>query len=168
MEIEIVPATLEQKPILRQLLELYQHDFSEYDGVDVNEHGMYGYPYLDYYWTQEGRDPFLIRVSADGGKWAGLVLVNSYCYVRKESNARSIAEFFVMRKYRRRGVGRRAAVQIFDRFPGPWEVIQHGNNRPSYRFWETVIDAYTGGRYVKGPVDTGDWEGQAITFDNSL
>jgi predicted acetyltransferase len=164
MDVQLVEVPEAGKPVLRHLLELYQHDFSEYDGADVNEHGTYDYTYLDHYWTEKGRDAFFIRVD---GRLAGLVLVNSYCYLRREPGARSIAEFFVMRKYRRRGVGRWAATQVFERFPGQWEVIQHGANRPSYLFWETVIGAYTGGRYEKGPVTTEDWDGQAITFDNS-
>lgn len=174
MDVQIVPIPLDQKPVLRQLLELYNYDFSEYDDADVSEHGWYGYKYLDHYWTEESRHPFFIRVAADrgaanggAGKLAGFVLLNQYCYVQQEPGARSIAEFFVMRKYRRRGVGQRAAVQAFDRFPGPWEVLQHGKNRPSYLFWEKVIGAYTDGQYDKGPVVIEDWEGQAITFDNS-
>ena len=164
MDVQLVPVTFEQKPVLRQLLELYAHDFSEYDDADVNEHGLYGYKYLDHYWTEPDRHPFFIVVD---GRLAGLVLVNSYCYVVKEPDAKSIAEFFVMRKYRRNGVGRAAAIKAFAMFPGTWEVLQHGANAPSYRFWEKVIGEYTEGRYDKGPVTTEDWEGQAITFDNS-
>jgi hypothetical protein len=48
-----------------------------------------------------------------------------------------------------------------------WEVSQHVANAPSQQFWEEVIGAYTGGHYVKGPIVKEDWEGQAITFDNS-
>jgi predicted acetyltransferase len=150
--------------VLRQLLELYNYDFSEYDGADVNEHGLYGYKYLDHYWTEPDRQPFFIVVD---GQLAGLVLVGSFCYVLREPGARSIAEFFVMRKYRRKGVGRIAATRAFELFPGSWEVLQHGGNAPSYVFWEEVIADYTGGRYDKEPVVTEDWDGQAITFDNS-
>ena len=31
MDVQIVPVEWDQKPILRQLLELYNYDFSEYD-----------------------------------------------------------------------------------------------------------------------------------------
>ena len=164
MDVQLVPVELARKSVLRQLLELYAHDFSEFDGADVNEHGLYGYKYLDHYWTEPGRHPFFIVVD---GHLAGFVLVYGSRYVIKESGARSIAEFFVMRKYRRKGVGRAAATQAFAMFPGKWKVLQYGANAPSYRFWEEVIDAYTGGRYHKGPVTTEKWEGQAITFDNS-
>jgi predicted acetyltransferase len=33
-----------------------------------------------------------------------------------------MSEFFVLRKYRRQGIGRTAAVELFERFPGPWRV----------------------------------------------
>jgi predicted acetyltransferase len=164
MDVQLVPVELEHKSVLRQLLELYAYDFSEYDDADVNEHGLYGYKYLDHYWTEPDRHPFFIVVD---GHLAGLVLVYSARYVVQEPGAKSIAEFFVMRKYRRKGVGRAAATQAFAMFPGQWEVLQYGGNAPSYRFWEKVIDAYTGGRYDKGPVTTEKWQGQAITFDNS-
>jgi predicted acetyltransferase len=164
MDVQLVSVSLEGKPVLRQLLELYEYDFSEYDGAEVNEHGLYGYKYLDHYWTEPDRHPFFIVVD---GQLAGLVLVGNYCYVLQGPGARSMAEFFVMRKYRGKGVGRIAATLTFDLFPGRWEVLQYGGNAPSYAFWEKVIDEYTEGRYEKGPVTTEEWEGQAITFDNS-
>jgi len=164
MDIQIVPVERDQKSVLRQLLELYLYDFSEYDGAELNEQGRYGYEYLDHYWTEEGRHPFFIRVD---DKLAGFVLVSSHSFVLEDPEAKSISEFFVMRKYRRRGVGRQVAVQVFDRFPGQWEVDQHGGNRPSYLFWEIVIGEYTGGQYHKEELANEHLVGQAITFDNS-
>ncbi|MCP4712667.1 MAG: GNAT family N-acetyltransferase, partial [Planctomycetes bacterium] len=103
---ELIQVPEEEKSVLLQLLELYAYDFSEFDDNDVNEHGLYGYTYFDYYWTEEGRVPFFIRVD---GKLAGFVLVNEYCYLVKEPGTKSIAEFFVMRKYRRQGIGKAVA-----------------------------------------------------------
>ena len=40
MEIEIQEARNEDKPVLRHLMELCQHDYSEYNDDDVNEHGL--------------------------------------------------------------------------------------------------------------------------------
>src|SRR5215471_15872892 len=48
MHIDLVPAELVDKAVLRNLLELYRYDFSEFTGDDVDEHGLYGYPYLDH------------------------------------------------------------------------------------------------------------------------
>jgi len=164
MEIELIRITVIQKPILRQLIELYEYDFSEFDQKDLNEYGFYGYRYLDHYWTEEARHPFFIKVN---GELAGFVLVNDYCYLLKDPESRSIAEFFVMRKYRRTGVGKTVACRIFDLFPGKWEVIQHKNNLPAIIFWEAVINEYTRGRFKKDQVQTEHWQGQALIFDNS-
>ncbi len=48
IEIEILTAQVEDKSVLRHLLELCLHDYSEFNGKDVNEHGLFDYPYLDY------------------------------------------------------------------------------------------------------------------------
>jgi hypothetical protein len=50
-----------------------------------------------------------------------------------------MAEFFVMRKYERRGIGRQAAIDLFHRFPGPWQVRQQQTNPLATSFWRSVI-----------------------------
>lgn len=164
MKIELFEVDETEKSVLRQLIELYSYDFSEYDDVDVNDHGFYGYTYLDYYWTEDARHPFFIRVD---GKLAGFVLISDYAYVLETGEAKSVTEFFVMKKYRRKGIGESVAFQVFDKFPGKWEVIQHGENQPSKIFWEEVIRTYTRGHYRKENAKTEWWEGQALIFDNS-
>ena len=77
MQLEIICVHASEKSILRQLMEFYAYEFSRYDHADVNEHGYYGYTYLDHYWTEEGRHPFFIKVDR---KLAGFVLVNSHTY----------------------------------------------------------------------------------------
>ena len=90
MNIELVRVEETEKSVLRQLIELYNYDFSEYDQADVDAHGWYGYHYLDHYWTEEARHSFFIKVD---GKLAGFVLVNDHCYYLKDEGAKSIAEF---------------------------------------------------------------------------
>ena len=164
IKIELSVVDEDEKSVLRQLMELYAYDFSEYDQADVNSHGLYGYTYFDYYWTEDSRHPFLIKVN---GRYAGFVLINEYCYIVKDPGAKSIAEFFVMRKYRRKGIGKKVAFQVFDKFPGKWEVLQHGENLPSKIFWEGVIREYTGDNFESKFAKTEWWEGQALLFDNS-
>ncbi len=67
-------STAEEKSVLRNLLELYNYDFSEFDHADLDAHGFYGYGRLDHYWTEPGRYRFLVRVD---GKLAGLVLLRT-------------------------------------------------------------------------------------------
>lgn len=129
MEFNLVAATEDDKPVLRRLIELYRYDFSEFDQADVDPHGEYGYRYLDNYWTEASRAPFLFRVN---GCWAGFALV------RAESPF-DMSEFFVMRKYRRQGVGRVAAAELFRHFAGPWRVRQQKTNPTATEFWRTAI-----------------------------
>ena len=100
--IEIQPAKFEEKQLIIRLLELYSHDLSEYEGSDLNEHGEFGYKYFDQYWGEADRHPFLVRFD---GNPAGFVFVNKFVY--SEGIDYSIAEFFVVRKYRRKGIGQK-------------------------------------------------------------
>lgn len=130
------------KPVLQALMELYLYDTSEFSDDDVDEHGRFGYRYLDYYWTEDGRYAFFIRVA---GRIAGLALVRRL--EAGDDPLYEMAEFFVMVRYRGRGIGRAAAAMLFDRFPGRWEVAQLGANLPAQAFWRKVIGDYTGGDY---------------------
>lgn len=58
-----------------------------------------------------------------------------------------LAEFFIARPQRRRGLGRAAARLIFDRFAGRWEVVQDASSHDAIAFWRNVLAAYTGGDY---------------------
>ena len=140
---ELIKVSFEKKLILRNLMELYQYDTSgfEDDGEnDVNEYGLFDYKYLDHYWTEEGRFPFFIMQS---GNLACFVLV------RKISDSElpkfSIAEFFILRKYRGQGVGKESAHKIFEMFKGGWSVSWLEKNLPARTFWTKVIVEYSNG-----------------------
>jgi len=143
MRIELSPVSRDEKEILRNLLEKYQYEFSQFEHTDVNTLGLYGYNWLDCYWTEKNRWAFFIRVEE---KLAGFVMINDYLEARKDGDF-TIAEFFVMHKYRRLGVGKYAAKAVFDRFPGKWELKRHPKNIASVRFWDSIISEYTGGKY---------------------
>ncbi|WP_317259305.1 GNAT family N-acetyltransferase [Paenibacillus baimaensis] len=151
-----------QKSVLRQLMELYKYDFSEYELDDVNEQGYYDYPYLDHYWTEDGRYAFFIRVD---GKLAGFALVRALRVDTEGNTIYSIAEFFVMKKFRRMGIGSEVAISLFDMFPGIWRVGQIENNASSQLFWRKVISEYTDYNYEEGRRDDG--EGPLQTFKSN-
>ncbi|MDR0269787.1 GNAT family N-acetyltransferase [Paenibacillus sp.] len=161
--VEIIKVREDQKSILKQLIELYEYDFSEFNEADINQYGFYDYKYFDHYWTEENRQAYFVKVS---GQYAGFVLVNDHCYL-VHNNSRAIAEFFIMRKYRRKGIGKVVSKLIFDTHRGYWEVLQHGNNPISKEFWESAIRNYTHGDYSIQDVKTEYWEGQGIIFKNS-
>lgn len=139
--VEVVAATREHQPILANLLELYVHDFSEFLDLDIGEDGRFGYPSLPLYWSEPGRHPFLIRAD---GKLAGLALVKKGPEVSASSAVWDMAEFFVLRGCRGRGVGTLAAHQVWRRFPGPWEVRVVQRNAMARGFWAEAISSFAG------------------------
>jgi predicted acetyltransferase len=142
-DIQIQSVSREEKPVLENLMEFYAYEFSQFiETIEVKENGRYGFEGLDHYWTDPNRHPFFIRVS---GKLAGVVLVR----VIGEDSERlhSIAEFFVMKKYGGKGIGKTAAKRIFDMFPGRWQVTQIEKNYPAQAFWRSLISEYTNGQY---------------------
>ncbi|HRQ23641.1 MAG TPA: GNAT family N-acetyltransferase [Anaerolineales bacterium] len=161
MKMELRTPSSADRILIRRMMELYCYDFSEFEDSDLDEHGYYGYGRLDYFWHEPSRAAFIITVD---GKLAGFVLVDDTVYV--EGGERSIAEFFVMRKYRRRGVGKQAAAEVFRRLPAKWEVRVIENNTPAKAFWRGVISEYTDGKYRETQLDNDDWKGPAFSFDN--
>ena len=74
-----------------------------------------------------------------------------------------MAEFFVLRKFRRRGIGRLAAHQLFARYPGLWRVYQEAGNLPAQSFWREVVSRYTHNQFEY--VDEKHWDGIILEFD---
>jgi len=134
--IELLAAKPEDKPVLANLLELYIYDFSELLGLEIGEDGRFGYPRLSLYWSEPERYPFLVRVD---GKLAGFALARKGEGVTGVGAVWDLAEFFVLRAYRRRGVGMQAAHEVWSRFPGQWEVRVMEENAPALRFWMDAV-----------------------------
>ena len=162
MSVEVLLASLKDKPLIQRMMELYQYDFSEFEGTDLDQHGCFGYSYLGHYWVEEGRHPFIVRVD---GKLAGFALVSQHTHIAGDGY--SIAEFFILRKYRRQRIGKVVAFQVFDLFPGRWEVKQTEANIVAQQFWQNVIREYTAGQFEEMVLDTGAWKGTVQHFDTS-
>jgi len=161
-ELTCEPAGHEHRTALRQLLELYKYDFTDYDPEDVNEEGRYEYRDLDAYWSCSGHYPFLLRAD---GKLAGFALIRRFAAEseRSEPAGHEMVEFFVMKKYRRSGLGSEAAKRLFLRFPGLWKLKIMEENMPALAFWTRAIDgcgAASGLAETREP----DWDGPVLIF----
>jgi predicted acetyltransferase len=147
---ELLKALPEHIDVINNLMQFYMYDFSEYMELAVEANGLFApYDRLEDYWMEESaKFPYLIKQE---GKYIGFVLVRFI-----ESPARnyfSIAEFFVMKKYRRTGIGKTIAMQVFDLHRGQWQVYQKENNKPAQAFWQNVTAAYTKGRFTERTAD---------------
>lgn len=142
--IQLEPVSFEKKFILQNLMELYQYDMSEYeDEFELSDYGLFGYMYIDHYWTEEGRHAFFVKAD---GKLAGFVLLRELEKLPDGTGCMSIAEFFILRHYRKHGVGRQVAKQVFTDFPGRWSVSYLEKNEIARTFWHRVIHEVAAGK----------------------
>jgi len=138
--IEVRPAPPEHEPVLANLLELYAYDFSEILGFRLQPNGRFGYPELPLYWQDPTRFPFLIEVD---GHLAGFALVRRGSRISGDPSVWDMAEFFVVRGLRKRGIGAAVAQHIWRRFAGVWEVRVLDGNEPARAFWAAAVRGLT-------------------------
>ncbi len=129
-----------EKQRIRNLMQAYLHDLSEFSGEEPKEDGLFDVgDYFDVFWVEPTRHPYLIT-SDD--------LVVGFALIREfEKGHFSMSEFFVLRGQRRTGIGQQAAKLLFDQFAGIWHVAQEEFNLPAQKFWNQVIDSYSEGNY---------------------
>ena len=143
MNIKIELVKKDEKEILKNLLEKYNYEFSQYNGLDVNKIGLYGYDYFDNYWTEKDRYPFFIKVNS---KLAGFIMVNNYPEIKLDTDY-TLSELFIVYKYRRNGIGEYVVNYILNNYKGKWQLKYHPKNKISKIFWNKVIKNYTKGKY---------------------
>lgn len=157
--VEVRAATPDDRLLLSRMLELYQHDLSDFWDQDLDDRGEYGYA-LDRFWQGHGCHAFIARVN---GHAAGFALVDGATKV--SDTGRWMDQFFVMKKYRRSGVGRVLAMRVFEALPGPWEVGQMRENVAAQAFWRRVIGEVTHGVHSEHELRGGGWQGIVQCFE---
>jgi predicted acetyltransferase len=177
MRVEILQSTPETAHVLRNLYPLYLHDLSEFNGSAPNPHGVYepvssvrtiaeqgDLAYQKVWWEKPGvLFPFLAW--ADGAP-AGFALVSTSTYAPPGVDF-CMQEFFVVRGYRRRGVGGQLALGVFEQFRGAWELAVLSRNEPAQTFWRGVIDRHTGGHFSETAGPGPEGEMHTFRFVNS-
>jgi predicted acetyltransferase len=161
MQIDVADAGIHDVNTLLNLLQYYVYDLSEIVGLECGVDGRFVLPSIDSYWSEPARHAHLIRVDE---KLAGLALVHQRSRISGDENTWDMAEFFIMRKYRRSGVGTAAAMRIFDAYRGPWEVRELNRNHRAIAFWRAVIATYTRGNYREDLLDDERWRGPVQSF----
>ena len=144
MTFQLISALREHENVIKNLMQFYMYDFSEFVTSDVEQDGLFkSYPHLEDYWQRSNdRFPYIIKKDE---RYVGFVLVR---FIESgHRNYFSIAEFFIMKRYRRLGIGKAVAEQIFNLHKGQWEVHQRETNKPAQLFWRSVINKHTNGKY---------------------
>jgi predicted acetyltransferase len=151
------PLTRDSESILNNLFELYAYDFSEHTPLQLEASGRFEVTPGDAWWTREDHFGYLIEV---GGKLAGFALVRTGSRVTSQSDVMDVAEFFVLRGKRGRGIGKSAAHALFGAFPGTWEVRVRRTNVGALAFWLRAVAAW-----VQHPVASQPWCSEGVDWD---
>lgn len=128
----IVPATSDHKPVIANLIQLYLYDMTESMPFPVGPDGRFEYDFLDRFW----RFPHLIY---SGTELAGFALVIDECPLTARQPCWFMAEFFVLKAYRRAGVGQAALDAILDAHPGDWHIGVPKANQSAQAFWGRAL-----------------------------
>jgi predicted acetyltransferase len=165
-EVTLDAATPDDAALIANLMELYIHDLSAvFTDVALGPDGRFGYSKLPLYWSEpERRFPFLIRCDA---RIAGFVLVTRGSPASDDPDTLDIAEFFVLRRYRRSRVGHRAARLLWNHLPGRWTVRVTEANTVAVAFWHEVIDAAVGSRATCRTIDGRPAPWRTYTFESA-
>ena len=162
MDVTLSEAAPEAEPMLARLMQLYAYDFSELMGFDIGEDGTFaGGTTLASFWSESWRHPFVIRADT---RIAGFCILDERSRLSGDRSICDVAEFFVLRKFRRRGVGAQAARLAFARYPRRWEVRQTAENVAATAFWRRAIADHTGGAFTETFVDDARWRGPVQSF----
>lgn len=148
--VTIARATEAQKPVVAQLIQLYLYDMTEHLPFPVGDNGLFQYDFLERFWQH----PYLVRV---GEEVAGFALVIDECPITGDKPCWFMAEFFVLKAYRGRGVGAAAVSKIIARHPGKWHVATTEQNTPAVAFWRKVLVDRTIGPPEHRRFDGDDW-----------
>lgn len=157
-QVKLIPATLNDLPIIQNLARFYAYDISQYyghePGWEMEEDGLYGIGInFKEYFEDEHCSPFLIRYQ---NELAGFAIVD-----KKGTDSAvdfNMAQFFILRTYKRKGLGKYAAFYCFNHFPGEWEIMVMPGNEGAYRFWRSIIKEYTNNIFKEYtlPLEKGD------------
>jgi len=164
LEIAVRRAASEEQHVIANLLQLYMYEFSASQGTDLNSDGRYEWDGLDDYWNDRRLSPFLVLVD---GSIAGFALIQGCSAITCQTDVWDMEDFFILAKYRRRGVGIRVANDLMRQFRGQWEIRVLPGNGPALNFWRAAIARLCRKEIRSKPTFVGAREFEVFRFESA-
>lgn len=135
--VELLRAAPEQAEIIRNLYQYYAYESSDWEQEDVEVDGRFYIheEHLARYWQEPRWSAELILVD---GYIAGFLLVEGSELPGLEGSL-ELADLFVLKKYRRLGVGSAVASQVLGRGADAWLVRFYRQDEAAQAFWRAVF-----------------------------
>jgi len=133
----LVKACDSEKNALKNMFQLYLHDLSAYTtNLNINADGIFENNDIDTYYEKDTLIPMVIQ---HNNMISGFILLNTPPYASQGYNY-YINDFFVLRKFRGKGVGNTAAEELFRAYPGKYAMVQLIKNDVAINFWKRVLN----------------------------
>ena len=120
------------RPVVEALWQLYRHDMSEFTDSHPGADGLFNWGRLPGYF-ENNSEGWLIRSGA--GQLAGFAFVTC-----SGDGSHSIGDFFIMRRWRRRGFAMHVDLALLSAHPGPWEIAFQSANSGAGALWRAVAE----------------------------
>ncbi|SMF78942.1 Predicted acetyltransferase [Paenibacillus uliginis N3/975] len=142
------------KDILKQLMTLFLHDLSEFNSdLEINQsNGLFEFDVLEWFFEKEGLTPYFIKAE---DKVIGFILLQSGPFSNQEYADYVLNSFFILKKYRRKGLGREACKEFFNQYPGRYAISQILTNTPAIHFWKSIYKSFNIEFYEKEELEDG-------------
>ena len=136
MSFQLIATTAEQLPLIRNLYQFYAYESSDWELEDVEADGRFYVhdPYLALYWQRPGWSAQLILLD---GFIAGFLLLE-----RSEIagvDAQEFADLFLLKKYRRQGIGRALVEHVILASQQPWVISFYPQDPLAVPFWQNML-----------------------------
>ncbi|RWU19327.1 GNAT family N-acetyltransferase [Pseudomonas alkylphenolica] len=137
VSIELLQTGPDQAELIRNLYQFYAYESSDWEQEDVEVDGRFYIheEHLTRYWQAPEWSANLILVD---GFIAGFYLVE-----RSELpglDALELADLFILKRYRRKGIGRAVASQVLTATQNDWLVRFYDQDEAAQAFWRAVFD----------------------------
>lgn len=146
-EVQFIVATPIDYPVIQNMARFYVYDLSRECGFlsedwAIPSHGLYESFDFKNYFEDSSRKVFLVKVNQE---LAGFVLINQVgTSLETDWN---MGEFFILAKFQGMGIGKHIAHQIWNMYPGLWEVSIIPENKKALAFWRRAISQFTDDNY---------------------
>lgn len=132
---QILPAGLEYKNTIWNMFQFYCYDTSVYDGYDVEADGNYKMcaDYFAQYWQLPRWSAYIVKVD---GALAGFALIEPSDAV---AEAQELADLFIMRRFRRRGVAQQVVSHFMATRAIPWTITTFDDAPDATAFWQQMF-----------------------------
>lgn len=135
--VELIQTDAIDAELIRNLYQYYAYESSDWEQEDVEADGRFYIhdEHLARYWQDPQWSANLLLVD---GCIAGFLLIEGS--ELPGIDALELADLFILKRYRRKGIGRAIATQVLCSGEANWLVRFYDQDEVSQAFWRTVLD----------------------------